>query len=114
MCWQDVRIWRSERSVWSTVAIGAGATQILPANPQRVAIVLGVSNGGAVCCLNDPAVVFGRGVFKGIDTAPIVLHIKQYGSAITDAWYAIPNGTFPNLSLAEVFLTRKESELVNE
>lgn len=113
MCWQDVRINRSQYGATYSLAMSATPVQILPANPLRVAIIFGWVSTNRVMVLNreNPSVNVGFSLPTSMQ--PIVFHIRDFGTMIQDAWFGVASGATPTLTYAEVLLPASEKDLIS-
>lgn len=113
MCWQDVRIARSTTSVTRNVSLTAAAGALLSANPNRIAIIVGQATTNAVLLYTDSANPVTQGYRQNTNSIPIVMHIRDYGTQIQNAWFANGAGGVATLTVTEVLLTRNEKDVVN-
>lgn len=113
MCWEDVRIHRSARMLTKAQTVPAASTEILPQNPNRVAIVIGFVGTNPLHFINDPAVSATFGMRQNITSIPLVLNMRDYGAAIQDTWFGFGVGGNSVCTITEIFLTRKKEQIVD-
>lgn len=104
MCWEDVVIGRSARTVRHTLALANGQRTLLRANPDRIAVICTIGTLGGGFVSDDPAVTPASGIPFGntvITTKEFLL--RDYGQFVTGPLY-FTAGANQNATVWEVIV----------
>lgn len=87
-----------------TFALSNASQQILGPNPNRIAVVIGVTNNQAHSfSIGEPAVNSAGITIPGTAGVPfIVVRRRDIGSAIAQPWYGITTVGTPSISIMEI------------
>lgn len=107
MCMEDVRMGRETWGQYQSVAIGTTAVQLWGHADKRVRVVLFGPRSGIATVAPTPNPTIGQGILISASDQPIILTIEDYGSILTNAWFAITDIGTSIFDFTEGLLDRK-------
>jgi hypothetical protein len=106
MCMEDILIGRKSRAIsnYGTIRVGV-ATQFVPRNANRIALMLGSAlTSGIYYSLDSSVNVTGHGFFVPVQSSPLIFNISQHGDLARCAWFGIADTVDCFVSYLEVVL----------
>lgn len=104
---EDVRMGRETWGQYQSVAISTVAAQLWGHADKRVRVVLFGPRSGVATIAPTPSPTLGQGITMSAGDRPIVLTIEDYGSILTNQWFAITDIGTSILDFTEGLLDRK-------
>lgn len=89
MCMEDIRIGRATFGDYRGVTVSTTIAQLLGNAPKRTRITFFGPRNGLVSIAPNPAIVFGEGIVMSAGDRPVMIGIEDYGTLLTQAWFAI-------------------------
>jgi hypothetical protein len=109
MCIEDKRLGRElAPGVTSFTLSAAAVTQVLPADPNRVAIVFSTNSANAAFVGPEGITLSTlRGFLLSTATPQMLVRVEEWGRLVTGPWFAFAQGGTPILSIMSCSLEKQ-------
>lgn len=92
MCMEDVLLGRDTSSGSMIVPINVTSILLVPADPSRLALIIGQPSAGHVVADFGKPPDSNSGIWLSSALPPLILTIQQHGDIVRRAWYAQGSG----------------------
>lgn len=89
MCKEDLALGQAMKGGLKTTVVGQTSATVLGPSPIRTAVILCAPLAGTLTYSTQPVAVAGQGIILTAGSGPVRLVLKDHGSLVRDAWFAI-------------------------
>lgn len=86
--WQEIGYFNDPNTIVNSMSGSEEWQMIAPANPNRVALLLGVSEQASAVVGVDPTIPNNAGFYMSTAVLPLVITERDHGNLCCVAWYA--------------------------